>query len=102
MNDEDRFWGIFSSIFVEMLAKKLASIKKMVSMDVGPSILENIDVDIVTYDKRLIDVFLFMFWLFFESRFIVSNEYAFFFDFSFKRRDREEMALLNIFAIVTR
>lgn len=79
MNDEDRFWGIFSSIFVEMLA----SIKKMVSMDVGPSILENIDVDIVTYDKRLIDVFLFMFWLFFESRFIVSNEYALFFRFFF-------------------
>lgn len=102
MNDEDRFWDIFSSIFVEMLVKKLASIRKMVSMDVGPSILENIDVDIVTYDKRLIDVFLFMFWLFFESRFIVSNEYALFFDFSFKRRDREEMALLNIFAIVTR
>lgn len=83
MNDEDRFWGIFSSIFVEMLVKKLASIRKMVSMDVGPSILENIDVDIVTYDKRLIDVFLFMFWLFFESRFIVSNEYALFFRFFF-------------------
>lgn len=83
MNDEDRFWGIFSSIFVEMLVKKLASIRKMVSMDVGPSILENIDVDIVTYDKRLIDVFLFMFWLFFESCFIVSNEYALFFRFFF-------------------
>lgn len=32
--------------------------------------------------------------------FIISNEYALFFDFYFKRKDREEMALLHIFAMV--
>lgn len=42
-----------------------------------------------------------MFQLFFESvSFIASNEYALFCDFYFKRKDREEMALLHIFAMV--
>lgn len=104
---ERRGWAlrIFSNIFVEMLVKKLATIRKMVvvSMDIGPFILENIDARIswLMINVWWMFFYAFMFRLFFESvSFIASNEYALFCDFYFKRKDREEMALLHIFAMV--
>lgn len=56
---ERRRWAlrIFSNIFVEVLVKKLATIRKMVgywSIYIGKYRWQ----DIVTYDKRLMDVFL--------------------------------------------
>lgn len=102
---ERRGWAlrIFSNIFVEVLVKKLATIRKMVSMDIGPFILENIDARIswLMINVWWMFFYAFMFRLFFESvSFIASNEYALFCDFYFKRKDREEMALLHIFAMV--
>lgn len=102
---ERRGWAlrIFSNIFVEVLVKKLATIRKMVSMDIGPFILENIDgrISWLMINVWWMFFYAFMFRLFFESvSFIVSNEYALFCDFYFKRKDREEMALLHIFAMV--
>lgn len=102
-NDEDGLCVSFQTSLSRKLVKKLATIRKMVSMDIGPFILENIDgrISWLMINVWWMFFYAFMFRLFFESvSFIVSNEYALFCDFYFKRKDREEMALLHIFAMV--
>lgn len=91
---ERRGWAlrIFSNIFVEVLVKKLATIRKMVLMDIGSFILENIDgrISWLMINVWWMFFYAFMFRLFFESvSFIVSNEYALFCDFYFGRIEKK-------------